>query len=242
MITKNSIDLSNINFLEGSVILFDKPLDWSSFKVIHIIRKKIGIKKIGHAGTLDPKATGLLIVCIGKETKNISLYQNLEKTYSGTFTLGKKTLSMDSETEVIEEKPIDFITNEKIFEVRDNFLGEILQTPPMFSAINYKGKKLYKYARKGETIKLDPRKVFVNNFEINKIELPFSEGMDLKVHFTIKCSKGTYIRVIANDFGEQLGCGAYLSSLRRINIGDYSVDEALTYDEFMNAFSKFNTN
>lgn len=235
MITKTSIDLSNINFLEGSVILFDKPLDWSSFKVIHIIRKKIGIKKIGHAGTLDPKATGLLIVCIGKETKNISLYQNLEKTYSGTFTLGKKTPSMDSETEVIEEKPIDFISNEKIFEVRDNFLGEIWQTPPMFSAINYKGKKLYKYARKGQTIKLEPRKVFVNNFEINKIELPL-------IHFMIKCSKGTYIRVIANDFGEQLGCGAYLSSLRRINIGNYSVDDALTYDEFMNAFSDYKVN
>lgn len=235
MITKTSIDLSNINFWEGSVILFDKPLDWSSFKVIHIIRKKIGIKKIGHAGTLDPKATGLLIVCIGKETKNISLYQNLEKTYSGTFTLGKKTPSMDSETEVIEEKPIDFISNEKIFEVRDNFLGEIWQTPPMFSAINYKGKKLYKYARKGQTIKLEPRKVFVNNFEINKIELPL-------IHFMIKCSKGTYIRVIANDFGEQLGCGAYLSSLRRINIGNYSVDDALTYDEFMNAFSDYKVN
>ncbi|GAB6281853.1 MAG: tRNA pseudouridine(55) synthase TruB [Ignavibacterium sp.] len=235
MITKTSIDLSNINFLDGSVILFDKPLDWSSFKVIHIIRKKIGIKKIGHAGTLDPKATGLLIVCVGKETKNIFLYQNLEKTYSGTFTLGKKTPSMDSETEVLEEKPIDFISNEKILEVRDNFLGDIWQTPPMFSAINYKGKKLYKYARKGETIKLEPRKVFVNNFEINKIELPL-------IHFTIKCSKGTYIRVIANDFGEQLGCGAYLSSLRRINIGEYSVDEALTYDEFMKAFSEDKAN
>ncbi len=233
MITKTSNDLSNINFLEGSVILFDKPIDWSSFKVIHIIRKKIGIKKIGHAGTLDPKATGLLIICIGKETKSISLYQNLEKTYLGTFTLGKKTPSMDSETEVIDEKPIDSISNEKILEIKENFVGEIWQTPPMFSAINYKGKKLYKYARKGETIKLEPRKVFVNSFEINKIELPL-------IYFTIRCSKGTYLRAIANDFGDQLGCGAYLSSLRRTDIGDYSVDEALTYDEFMNLFPNDN--
>ncbi|MGE5432118.1 MAG: tRNA pseudouridine(55) synthase TruB [Syntrophomonadaceae bacterium] len=226
VITRQTIDLKSKDFDKGEVILIDKSLYKSSFNVIYKIRKATGIKKAGHAGTLDPRATGLLIICTGKRTKDISLFQDCCKTYTGTITLGKTTLSMDSETDFVEEKGIEGISEENILSARDSFLGEIFQTPPMYSAVKFKGKSLYKYARKGIDLKREPRKVTVLGFNITKIDLP-------EVHFEITCSKGTYIRVIAHDLGQTLGCGGYLSSLRRTKIGDFNVEDAFTVDEFV---------
>lgn len=225
MITKETTDTSGIDFNKGEVILIDKSLYKTSFNVIYKIRKAAGIKKAGHAGTLDPRATGLLIICTGKRTKEISSFQDLEKTYTGIITLGKTTPSMDSETDFVEEKGIEGITESDIRRVRDLFLGEIMQVPPMYSAVKFKGKSLYKYARKGIELKREPRKITIYQFNITKIELP-------DVHFEITCSKGTYIRVIAHDFGEELGCGGYLSALRRTRIGSHRVENAFTMDEF----------
>ena len=225
MITKETNDFSGTDFRNGEVILIDKPSGWTSFKVVHIIRKITGAKKVGHAGTLDPMATGLLILCTGKKTKEITKFQEGEKTYCGIITLGKKTPSMDLETEVIEEKPVREIKNEEIEKVRDSFLGEILQIPPMYSALKVGGKTLYHLARKGKTVKREPRKVNVSKFLIKKIDLP-------DIHFEIVCSKGTYIRVIANDLGDRLGTGGILTSLRRTGIGEFSVKNALTVESF----------
>ncbi|MBI9071714.1 MAG: tRNA pseudouridine(55) synthase TruB [Melioribacteraceae bacterium] len=229
MITKKQTDLENVDFASGQVIIFDKDLKASSFSVVYKVRKTVKVKKVGHAGTLDPYATGLLILCTGKKTKEIYKYQDLPKTYIGRITLGKKTPSMDVETDVSEEKSIDGISEDKICKVRDSFLGTIEQTPPMYSAIKHKGKSLYKYARKGEEIKREPREVSIYDFELTKIELP-------DVYFKIKCSKGTYIRVIANDFGDKLGCGGYLTELRRTEIGDIKVEDAWKIEDFKNLF------
>ena len=231
MITRETSDFSSADFKSGEVILIDKPFGWTSFKVVHIIRKITGAKKVGHAGTLDPLATGLLIVCTGKKTKEIIKYQEAEKTYTGIISLGKKTSSMDLETEVIEVKPFSGITNSDIEKVKDSFLGEILQTPPMYSALKVKGKTLYNLARKGKIIKREPRKVQVSKFLIKNIKMP-------DIEFEITCSKGTYIRAIANDLGEKLGTVAVLSSLRRTNIGDYSVNNALKVEEFKRILQK----
>ncbi len=225
MITNKTTDLSEINFSEGEIILVDKPAAWSSFKVIRELRKIINVKKVGHAGTLDPMATGLLIIATGKKTKSIDNYQALKKTYTGTITLGKSSPSMDLETEITSEKPFEHISEEEIFKIKDEFLGTIKQTPPMYSAIKYKGKNLYHLARKGKEVERKEREVTIYDFKIDNIELP-------DIHFEITCSKGTYIRVIANDFGEKLGCGALLSSLRRTMIGEYSVENALKTDDF----------
>ncbi len=231
MITKETTDFSNLDFQSGEVILVDKPVGWTSFKVIYIIRKATGVKKVGHAGTLDPLASGLLIVCTGKMTKDIEKYQSFEKTYTGTILLGKSSSSMDLETEIIKERPFEGITESQILSVRDMFLGKILQIPPMYSAVKYKGKSLYKLARKGKSIKREPREINISKFDIKNISLPFIE-------FEITCSKGTYIRVIANDFGEKLGCGGLLSSLKRTYIGNYSVEKAINVDEFVNTMKK----
>jgi tRNA pseudouridine55 synthase len=225
MITNDVTDFSNCHFLSGETILIDKPFRWTSFKVIHQIRKATGVQKVGHAGTLDPLATGLLIVCTGKKTKEIYKYQDLEKTYTGIITLGKSSPSMDLETPITEEKNWEHLTEEKILAERNKFIGEILQIPPMYSAIKYKGKSLYKFARKGKTINREPRKVQISKFEISKIQLP-------DLYFEISCSKGTYIRVVADDLGRNLGCGAMLSSLKRIKIGDYKIENAFSMDEF----------
>ena len=230
MITNDTTDCSIFDFHLGETILIDKPFKWTSFRVVHKIRKAVGVKKVGHAGTLDPMATGLLIVCTGKKTKEIVKYQDLEKTYTGTITLGKKTPSMDLETNIIEEKSLDNITEEMILKAKEEFTGEILQIPPMYSAVKYKGKSLYKFARKGKTIKREPRKVFVSKFDIIKVNLP-------DIFFEISCSKGTYIRVIANDLGIMLGCGAVLSSLRRTKIGNYKVENALLINDFTKNFN-----
>ena len=226
MITNETRDFFNLDFQTGEIILIDKPFKWSSFKVIHEIRKVIGTRKVGHAGTLDPIATGLLIIATGKKTKEIYTFQTLEKTYCGTITLGKTSPSFDTETNISEVRLCDKLSEEQIFAARDLFIGKILQTPPMYSAVKFKGKSLYKIARKGKEVQREPREVQVSRFEIKNISLP-------DIEFEISCSKGTYIRVIANDFGEKLGCGALLSSLRRISIGNYSVENALTVDEFV---------
>ena len=225
MITKETIDFSDVDFKIGEVILIDKPSGWTSFKVVHIIRKMSKAKKVGHAGTLDPMATGLLILCTGKKTKGITKFQNLEKTYTGTITLGKKSPSMDLETEIIEEKPVKGIKNSDIEKARDSFLGEILQIPPMYSALKVGGKTLYNLAREGKTVERKPRKVNISKFMIKKIELP-------DIYFEIVCSKGTYIRVIANDLGEKLGTGGILTSLRRTAIGEFLVKSALSVESF----------
>jgi len=223
IITKKSdIDISNLS--DGIVLLIDKDKGKTSFNVVSNIRKIFNIKKVGHAGTLDPAATGLLIIALGRKTKEIYKYQNMPKTYTGIITLGKKTPSMDSETEPVEIKSFDHVSENDIEEVKKTFLGEIQQIPPMYSALKHKGKALYKYARKGIDIKREPRTVNIYNFEINKIELP-------DITFKIKCSKGTYIRVIADDFGTKLNCGGYLKELRRTRIGEYKVEDALTISE-----------
>jgi tRNA pseudouridine55 synthase len=231
MVTKQTKDLQNLDYLSGQVILIDKPVNWTSFDVIAKLRRLIKVKKVGHAGTLDPLATGLLIVCAGKKTKEISNYQEQRKKYIGIITLGKSSPSMDLATDITEKSVPENLTEEKIFEVRNKFLGKIEQVPPMFSAIKHKGKALYKLARKGKEVEREPRQVEIYSFDITKIELP-------DIHFEIACSKGTYIRVIANDFGNELGCGGILSLLRRTEIGDYKVDDAYSMNEFSSMFNE----
>ncbi|MBI5660582.1 MAG: tRNA pseudouridine(55) synthase TruB [Ignavibacterium album] len=229
MITKKTMNQTHPDFQSGEVILIDKPAFWSSFKVVHKIRQAIGVKKVGHAGTLDPFATGLLILCTGNKTKEITKYQELKKTYSGIITLGKYSDSMDTETE-IKDFPIPQNLNEElIYRSSKLFIGEIEQIPPMYSAVKKDGKSLYAYARKGKTVEREPRKVTVYRFDIEKISFP-------EIYFTIECSKGTYIRAIADDFGKSLGTRALLISLRRIAIGEYNVGDALTVNEFIEKF------
>ena len=229
MVTKQTKDLQNLDYLSGQVILIDKPVNWTSFDVVAKLRRLINVKKVGHAGTLDPLATGLLIVCTGKKTKEIANYQEQRKKYIGIITLGKSSPSMDLATNITEKSVPENLTEEKIFEVRNKFLGKIEQVPPMFSAVKHKGKALYKLARKGKEVEREPRQVEIYCFDITKIELP-------DIHFEIACSKGTYIRVIANDFGNELGCGGILSLLRRTEIGDYKVDDAYSMNEFSSMF------
>lgn len=218
-------------FEEGRVILINKPLYWTSFDVIRKIRNTIKIKKVGHAGTLDPLATGLLIVCTGKFTKNINEYMAQEKEYTGTFTLGATTPTYDLESEPENFQSTDKITVETIIETTKKFTGEIMQVPPAHSAIKQKGKPVYLLARKGIDVKLEPRKVIIQQFEITNINLP-------QVSFKVVCTTGTYIRSLANDFGEALGCGAHLSSLCRTRIGNFSLADAVTMDEFIMTFKK----
>ncbi len=218
MKTKNS-------FEEGKVVLIDKPLRWTSFDVIRKIRNLIRIKKVGHAGTLDPLATGLLIVCTGKFTKKINEYMAQEKEYTGTFTLGATTASYDLEQAPENFKPYEHITEEQIKAAAVQFTGEILQVPPAHSAIQINGKRVYELARQGKEVNIEPRKVTVSEFEITKVELPL-------VYFRIVCSTGTYIRSLANDMGKALGCGAYLSSLCRTRIGNFKLEDALTMEAF----------
>lgn len=211
------------DFIEGQVILIDKPLEWTSFQVVNKlrghIRKKFNIKKIkvGHAGTLDPLASGLLIICTGKFTKKIEEYQGQIKEYTGEITLGATTPSYDLETEVNAVFPLDHITEELIHATAKQFVGEIEQKPPIFSAIKKEGKRLYELARKGIITNIKSRKITISTFEITKIDLP-------KVNFKVVCSKGTYIRSLAYDFGLALNSGAHLSELRRTKIGDFIVD------------------
>lgn len=214
-------------FEEGKVILVNKPLEWTSFDVIRKIRNVIKIKKVGHAGTLDPLATGLLIVCTGKFTKKINEYQAQEKEYTGTFTLGAITPTYDLESEPSEFEAYDFVTEALLEETTKKFTGEIQQVPPIHSAIKQQGKPVYLLARKGLEVKLEPRNITIKEFEITNIDLPI-------VSFRVVCSTGTYIRSLANDFGQALTCGAYLSKLCRIRIGNFTLENAITPHEFAN--------
>lgn len=209
---------------EGRVLLIDKPFGWTSFDVVNKLRYKLKIKKIGHAGTLDPLATGLLILCVGKMTKRIDEFMGLEKEYTGKFVVGQTTPSYDLETQVSEKKDISGITSARIAEVATTLTGKIDQLPPLHSAIKVDGKRAYQFARKGKEVELKPREVEVKEFEITSINLP-------EVSFRIVCSKGTYIRSIARDFGEALGAGAYLSQLCRTRIGNYKLEDAQTLEQ-----------
>ncbi len=220
------------DYKNGQVLLIDKPLEWTSFQAVNKIRwhirQRFNIKKIkvGHAGTLDPLATGLLIICTGKQTKNINEYQGQVKEYTGTITLGTTTPSYDLETEVNETFPTAHITEELIHSTTKQFMGAIQQQPPIFSALKKDGKRLYELARKGETTEIPTREITINEFEITHIDLP-------KIDFRIVCSKGTYIRSLAFDFGKALNSGAHLSALRRTKIGDYSIEKAVSIDAFI---------
>jgi tRNA pseudouridine55 synthase len=207
------------SFLEGRVLLIDKPLHWTSFDVIRKIRNLIRIKKVGHAGTLDPLATGLLIVCTGKFTKKINEYMGMEKEYTGTITLGAVTPTYDLESEPVDQKDISHLDAAQLQAVAVSLTGLIMQVPPIHSAIKREGKPVYLAARKGIDVKLEPRPITIYSFEIEKMELPL-------VYFRVVCSTGTYIRSLANDFGMQLGVGGYLSSLRRTRIGNFLASDA----------------
>ncbi|MGJ1430828.1 tRNA pseudouridine(55) synthase TruB [Sphingobacterium spiritivorum] len=209
------------HFAEGQMLLIDKPLTWTSFDVVGKIRNTLKpLKlKVGHAGTLDPLATGLLIVCTGKMTKQIDSFQAEDKEYTGIITLGATTPSYDLETEIDQRFDISAITEEMIFDTARSFEGEINQFPPAHSAIKINGERVYEKARRGEEVELKSRKVTINSFAIEKIELPH-------IYFRISCSKGTYIRSIANDFGKLLNNGSHLSELRRTKSGNYHVDNA----------------
>ncbi len=220
------------DFLGGEVLLFDKDLDWTSFDLVNRVRntlcRKMGIKKmkVGHAGTLDPLATGLLILCTGKSTKKIESFQDKEKEYTATLKLGATTPSFDMETEEDSQKDISHITEKLIEEAIEKFRGEIEQIPPVFSAVKIKGKRAFNYARNGEDVKLRPRKIVISKIEVESVKLPY-----LKIR--VECSKGTYIRALARDIGEQLKCGAYLTELRRTRIGEFKVEDAFKVEFFL---------
>jgi len=238
IITSQTTDLTDLNFSEGEVILLDKPAGPTSFQIVSKIRKITGVKKVGHSGTLDPLASGLMIVCTGKKTKEMDFFINHDKTYSGVIRLGLKSPSMDSETELTEVPLPDDLDEQMICKARDKFIGEIEQIPPMYSALKVKGKKLYNLARKGKTVERKPRRIFIKNFDMEEINIP-------DIHFNITCSKGTYIRVIADDFGKQLNTGGVLVSLRREKIGEYDVKNALSIDQFVSQITNsvhFNNN
>lgn len=215
-------------YLEGQAILIDKPLHWTSFDIVRKLRGLLQIKKIGHAGTLDPLATGLLIVCTGKFTKRINEFMAAQKEYTGSITLGAITPTYDLESEPEQFKDYSFVTASLIEATKQKFTGAIQQYPPIYSAIKKDGVALYELARKGEEVKPEPRDVTIFTFDITAINLPV-------VAFKVNCSSGTYIRSLANDFGAALGCGGYLSSLRRTKIGDITVDDAITPDVFEHA-------
>jgi tRNA pseudouridine55 synthase len=209
---------------EGHVLLIDKPIGWTSFDVVKKLKYALNLKKVGHAGTLDPLATGLLILCTGKKTKQIEMYQNQGKEYEGTMVIGQTTPSYDLETEVTPAVDISGITDEIINDATLDFIGEIEQTPPLYSAVKVNGKRAYIHARRGDDIKLRSRVVKIDKFEILSIDAA-------QIKFLIACAKGTYIRSLVNDFGCKLGVGAYLSQLRRTKIGPFKVTDAHTIEE-----------
>ena len=217
-------DARALDFEKGEVLLVDKPLNWTSFDVVHRVRDLFHVKKVGHAGTLDPKATGLLILCTGKKTKEIDSFAGQEKEYEGMMQLGATTASFDSETPEQEQKDYVRVNEKQVLDIFSSFLGSQLQVPPMYSAIKYGGKPLYKYARKGRSLEREPREITVSEFALLKMELPF-------LYFRIVCSKGTYIRSIVDECGKKLGCGAYLKELRRTRIGSLSLQQALHIED-----------
>lgn len=216
---------------EGAILLIDKPSGWTSFDVVAKSRGVLRIRKIGHTGTLDPMATGLLILCVGRATKLVERLQSEEKEYIGAMKFGAVTPTDDAESDESEVFPFDHLTAEAIGEEARTFLGESLQRPPMFSARKVDGQRLYKLARRGETVEVSPRQITVSAFDITDVDLP-------KARFRVVCSKGTYIRSLARDLGSRLGSGAYLTELRRTRSGSYSVDDALTLSELQELMRK----
>ena len=212
----------------GGVLLVDKPQGWTSFDVVKKVRGALRVRKVGHAGTLDPMATGLLVLCSSGMTKRIDAFQALGKVYDGRMRLGAVTPSYDAETEAQDERPLTGIDAERIREQAQAFTGVIEQLPPMSSAVKVDGRRLYKLARKGQEVERQPRTVTIERFDIDTVELP-------EVAFSVHCSKGTYVRSLAHDLGQRLGCGAYLTALRRSAIGSFSVEEAWTIDEIADA-------
>ncbi len=219
------------HFTEGELLLIDKPLGWTSFDAVNFIRsflrKMYNLKKlkVGHAGTLDPLATGLLIICTGKMTKKINEYQGMDKTYIGSMKMGLTTPSYDAETEPDQQFDISGLTEERLIQATELFKGEIEQVPPIYSAIKVDGKRAFKHARKNEDVKLKSRQVTIHEFSLYHIDLP-------DIDFSVRCSKGTYIRSLVHDFGKSLNNGAYLTGLRRTEIGEYKVANAFTLEEF----------
>mgnify|MGYP001590941994 CR=1 FL=1 len=225
------IDYWSLVIFMRSILLIDKPSGITSFDVIRKLRRQLGIRKMGHAGTLDPLASGLLIICTGKFTKRINEYMAQEKEYTGSFTLGATTPTYDLESKPENFKTVDDITEEKIKAAAKQFTGAILQVPPAHSAIKVGGKRVYELARQGKEVKLEPRPVTIHEFEITEIKMPV-------VYFRVVCSTGTYIRSLAHDAGAALGCGAYLSNLCRTRIGNFSVTDAMTIDAFEEKIKK----
>jgi len=229
------------NFLKGEVLLFDKSREWTSFDLVQRVRntlcRNLGIKKmkVGHAGTLDPLASGLMILCTGKATKLIESFQDKDKEYTATLKLGATTPSYDMETREENHQPFEMVTREIIDETLQKFLGETYQTPPLYSAVKVKGERAFDYARRGENLKLSPRKIVIKQIGVKSFELPF-------ITICVKCTKGTYIRALARDIGKELGCGAYLTELRRTKIGEYNVEDAMTIDSFLKNINSFVTN
>lgn len=211
-------------YLEGKVLLLDKPIGWTSFNMVQKVRYLTRVTKVGHAGTLDPLATGLLIICTGKFTKQINTYMGMTKEYTGSMVIGATTPTYDLESEPENFKNIDHISSAQIHEATKPFVGDILQLPPQHSAIKKDGKRLYESARQGIEVKVDPRPITISVFEITSIELP-------TIHFRVVCSTGTYIRSLVKDFGDALGVGAYMSALRRTQIGDFKVGEAMQWED-----------
>lgn len=233
MITKKTTDIGDIDFNQGAVILINKPDGWTSFKVVDKVKRLVKAKKVGHAGTLDPQATGLLILCTGKLTKSIIEFQNQTKEYQGKIFLGKTTPTMDMESIDQASDPIDitYITMDLLKEKAKEFVGEIEQTPPIYSAIWIDGKRAYELARKGREVTLKKRKIHIQKFEIIDFNPPI-------VDFKVVCSKGTYVRALAYELGQKLGCGAFLFSLERTKIGNFSLDDALEIEDLKKLMQK----
>ena len=231
---------STFDFIKGEVLLFDKDLDWTSFDLVQRVRntlcRKMGIKKlkVGHAGTLDPLATGLMILCTGKATKQIEKLQMEEKEYRATIKLGATTPSYDMETEENSRNDYSFVTKERFVYTLKKFTGEIEEVPPVFSAVKVKGRRAFEFARNGEELKLQPKKIVIREIQLEKFDLPL-------VELKVICSKGTYIRSLARDIGEELNCGAYLTELRRTRIGIFKVENAMSVDFFLENLNLFET-
>lgn len=222
------------DFETGELILIDKPTGWTSFDVVNKLKSSLKIKKVGHAGTLDPMATGLLIICTGKKTKEIDIYQGQEKEYVFQLELGKITPSYDSETEVTEQKDFSLVTIQHVNTVAETFLGKQLQMPPAYSALKINGKRAYTLARKGEVVELKAREIEIKEFEIQEVNFPF-------VTARVVCSKGTYVRSLIHDLGQKLGCGAYMTALRRIRIGNFEINQSAPVQEFVDFVKERNS-
>jgi tRNA pseudouridine55 synthase len=223
------IDLQEVH--AGAMLLLDKPLTWTSFQAINKVKYLLKKPKIGHSGTLDPLASGLLIVCTGKWTKKLADLIGLDKEYTGTITLGATTPTFDLESDPENFKPYEHISAEDIENARQKFLGQILQYPPIHSAVKVDGKRAYELARKGKEVEIKPRTITIQEFAITNVQLP-------QVHFKVACTSGTYLRSLANDFGAALGVGGYLSALRRTKIGQYRIEEAHQMQDLIDTFSQ----